>query len=121
MFRSTNHLLGLLAVLAGIAFHRFRGASCMVSGELFDLVSLLIENITGVPQILIDKFLILNIDEGDEVCQGDGSQRKTPNWQPFDQPVRKKGCDERLEIVWVLAKYWTVLIPTTLDMNEGSH
>lgn len=68
----------------------------MVAGEVLDLLALLVDNIGGIGNVVIDKLLVGLVDEGCEEEDGSGDKRQTPEWDDLDQVVREKGTKESL-------------------------
>lgn len=68
----------------------------MLSGQIFDLASLLANDISSVFQTRVDQFFVFNIDQGTEEGNAGGEKRKTPEWEKLDEVVGHEGSKEGL-------------------------
>lgn len=71
----------------------------MVAGELLDLISLLVDNVGGIGDVVVDELLVGLVDERCKEEDGGGDEGKTPQWDDLDQVVRGEGTKEGLAMV----------------------
>lgn len=60
---STHHLLGLGGVVSYVSLGRLGGTGSMVAGELLDLASLLVDDLSDVGDLLINESLVGLVDQ----------------------------------------------------------
>jgi len=63
------------------------------------LAGLSVDNLGGVPNLLVDELLVAGIDQRRNVDDGDGDERKTPERKKFDEPVGNQRGSESLSSV----------------------
>lgn len=60
----SNQTLGFLCILPNIRASGLGSASGMMSSKIFDLGSLLVDDVAGVLEMCINDLLVLDVDEG---------------------------------------------------------
>jgi hypothetical protein len=83
----SNHVLSLLGILSGIGTNRLGSTARMLSCEIAHLCSLRVDDITCLVDVLVDEFLVLEVDERGDECDGCGDETKSPEGNPLDEPV----------------------------------
>ena len=59
----------------------------MFGGKVSDLSGLGIEDGSGVVDVLVNKHLVLKVDEGAEKDDRSGEKAEAPEGEPLDEPV----------------------------------
>lgn len=75
-------------VVGRILFHGVGGASGMLTSQVFDLVCLGIHNVGSVCNLVVNDFLVGDVDEGSQVQNRGTDQGETPKRNNLDQPIR---------------------------------
>ena len=60
----------------------------MLTSNVLDLVGLLAYNVRGTGELCVDRFLVVQVDEGRQVEDGCTEKRQPPEWQELDQEIR---------------------------------
>ena len=68
----------------------------MLSGEFSHLTRLIVDDVTGVRDMVVDELLVLNIGERAEEDDRVGNQCQAPKRHPLDEPVANEGGKESL-------------------------
>ena len=63
----------------------------MVAGELLNLLSLLVYNISSMADVVVDDLFIRNVDKRDEEHNRSTNQAHSPEWNNLDQIVGEEG------------------------------
>lgn len=66
----------------------------MVAGQLLDLFGLLVDDVGGVCEVVVDKLLICLVDEGCEEEDGGRDEGQTPDWNDLYQIVGQESSNE---------------------------
>lgn len=80
--------LRLLGILSSITLHSLGRPAGVMSSNTNDLVSLTVEDVASVAQVGVNVLLVLEVDERCQVQNRGSQQRESPNWEPFDKPIR---------------------------------
>jgi len=67
----------------------------MLAGESLDLLALLVDNLGGIGNVMVNELLVHLVDEGSQEEDGGGDKRQTPEWDDLDQVVRDEGSNAR--------------------------
>lgn len=94
-----NILLSLGRVVPNILLCGISGARSVVASELLDLLGLLVDNIGGVGDVVIDELLVGFVNERSHEQDRRGDESKTPQWDDLDQVVGEEGTKESLRLV----------------------
>lgn len=68
----------------------------MVAGELLDLFGLLVDNVGGVLDVVVNELLIRLVDEWAEEEDRSGNEGEAPEWNDLDQVVGQESSNEGL-------------------------
>ena len=60
------------------------------------MCGLLVQEVGGVVDVLIDQVLVLDVDERCEEGEGGEEESETPWWCNLDEEIGQEGCCERL-------------------------
>ena len=74
----------------------------MVSCHIFELVGLLVDDVGGILQVVIDELFVVDVDEGSKVENGGGNKAEAPERSEFDEPVGDQRSGECLEILGLI-------------------
>ena len=91
-----NVLLSLSGVVSNVLFGGIGGARGVVAGELLDLLGLLVDNVGGVGNVVIDELLVSLVDERSKEEDGGEEESKAPKWDNLDQVVGEESTEESL-------------------------
>jgi hypothetical protein len=70
---------------------------CVVAGKLLDLLGLLVDNIGGIVDVVVDELFIRLVYEWAEEEDGGRDESKTPEWDDLNQIVGQKSSNEGLK------------------------
>src|SRR6202012_6102663 len=85
--RVVDHILGLLRVLARVRANRLGGAVRVVGRKGADLARRVVDDGTSLVNLLVDEFLVGDVNERPEEGSAGGQEREAPQRQPLDEPV----------------------------------
>ena len=68
----------------------------MVAGELLDLFGLLVDNVGGVLDVVVNEFFIRLVDKRAEEEDRGGDESEAPEWNDLDQVVGEESANEGL-------------------------
>lgn len=69
----------------------------MGAGNLLKLLSLSIDNILRILNMVVDQLLVGGVDQGHGEEKGGRNERKTPVWDDLNKPVREEGAGADLK------------------------
>lgn len=73
-----------------------------MSSKILHLTSLAVDYLREVLDLLVDKFLVVAVDQWRKVGGEDGNEREAPKRKEFDEPVRDQRSSESL---WIVSKH----------------
>lgn len=82
-----DHLLGLGAVITNVLLGNRGSTSSVLSSERLDLVCLLVGDVLGIVDVVVDKLLVVLVDQWREEYNGGSNQRQAPEWNNLDKVV----------------------------------
>lgn len=113
----SNHLLSLGRVVTSVGLDGRGGARRVVGSKVLDLGGLGVGNLRDVVDLLVDDFLVVDVDQGCEVDGRDTDQGEAPEGDKLDEEVGQQGNEEGLaQISYSMEKVWGVLTPTVTAM-----
>jgi len=97
--RRAHQLLSLLGVLSGVLLHCLRGAASVLSRKVFHLVGLLVDDVAGIVDVVVNELLVLDVDKWSKEDDTVRNQGKAPQRHPLDEPVADERGNAGLQIV----------------------
>lgn len=91
-----HQFLSARRVLADSALGDFTRTTGVLSSQVPNLRSLLIDNGASILEVTIDQLAVLNVDQWDKEDHGGGDQGETPLWHDLDEPVSDESSRESL-------------------------
>lgn len=71
----------------------------MLSGEFAHLIRLVVDDVTGIRDMMVNELLVLDIGERSEEDDRVSNQCQGPKRHPLDEPVADEGGKESLPFV----------------------
>lgn len=68
----------------------------MLAGEGLDLLGLIVDDLGGAGEVVIDELLVGLVDKGSKEEDGGGDKRQSPEWYNLDEVVREECGNESL-------------------------
>lgn len=96
VLRLSDHLLRLGAVLISVNPQLLLSPSAVLRSKILELRGLLVQHPVGLPELLIDELLVLDVDEGAQVDDDRGNQAEAPERKPLDEEVGDERGKEAL-------------------------
>lgn len=96
---ASNDPLSLGRIVSNILLCDICGTRGVVTGELLNLLGLLVDDIGGIFDVMVNDLLVSLIDERRKEEGRGGDECKTPQWDDLDQVVRGEGTEEGLMTV----------------------
>jgi len=90
----SNYFLGLGGVVTSVGLDGRGGARGVVGSKLLDLGGLGIDNLGDVVELLVDDFLVVDVDQGCEVDARDTDQGEAPEGNELDEEVGEQRDEE---------------------------
>ena len=95
---ATNQLLGLGRVVPNVLLCGLGGTGSMVACELLHLLGLLVDDVGGILEVVVDELLVSLVDERRQEENGGRDERHAPEWHNLDQVVGEESCNAGLEL-----------------------
>jgi hypothetical protein len=93
----SNQLLCLLGIFASIRANCPCGLVGVCDGEILDLASLGVDDISRVVEVPVNQLLVLDIDKRCKEGDASGEKGEAPERKPLDKPVGQEGGNKSLE------------------------
>ena len=90
---SSDKLLGLGSVVTDILLRKLGSLCCVLGSNLSKLLTLGVDDIAGLLQVVVDELLVGLVNEGRKEDDGGGDQGKAPVRDNLDKPVGDKSTD----------------------------
>jgi len=71
----------------------------MVTGELLNLLGLLVDDVGDFGDVVVNHFLVVLVDKGCEEDDEGGEEGEAPEWENLDKEVGEEGTKESLGFV----------------------
>ena len=95
---SSDKLLGLGSVVTNILLRKLGSLCCVLGSNLSKLLTLGVDDVAGLFQVVVDKLLVRLIDEGRKEDDGSSDQGKAPVGDDLNKPVGDESTDGGLFI-----------------------
>lgn len=99
-----NQLMCLSGVLTKSTLCSLGGLSSVMTSELLDLISLLVDDSGEGLEVLVDELLVGLVDQGGEEEDGGGDDSKAPVWNDLDEVVGEESTEKCLLQISILAR-----------------
>jgi len=83
----SHQFLSLSRVLADGALDNLGSVASMLGCEVAELTSLLVDDVAGVVEVVVDKLLVLDVKQRSEEEDGGKYESDSPRWSEFDEEV----------------------------------
>lgn len=95
---TTNHLLSFSRVVSSIVLQGVRRIRRVLASKITDLSALRIHDIISVGQMMINEFLIGNVDYGSQEDNAGCNERESPEWHDPDKIVGEQRSKKSLDM-----------------------
>lgn len=96
---TTKHLLDFAGVVTSILLTKGRHVFNLVLRNTANLLSLRVDNLRGVVDMVVNKLLVGSVDQGHEEENGGANDGQTPVGDELDEIVGDEGSSEGLQCV----------------------
>lgn len=94
---ATDELLGLGSVVAHVLLGELGGVRSVSSSNHLELLSLGVENLGGILNVVVDELLVGSVDQREGEEHGGAKEGESPVGNNLDEPVREEGRDGNLQ------------------------
>jgi len=92
----SHQLLGTSRVLADSALGDFSSTASMLGCEVAELTGLLVDDVTGIVEVVVDKFLVLEVGQRGKEDDGGEDEGNSPSWSELDEEVGEESSGKCL-------------------------